>query len=466
MSQDRPNILLIMSDEHDPGVMGCYGDKLGATPHLDQLASNGIVFDNAYCNSPLCVPSRLSFTSGRYVSRVGAWNNHCRLPSDDSPSLAHALNAAGYQSFLCGKQHYDKRHSYGFQRLVPGIDNHTMTGQGGFRRAADDFTPDKESWHQRARDIRTGGLDDSYVLRQDIPVLHTARGFLQARSPQDAPFFLMAGFIAPHFPLIVPESLHRQFAGRVPMPNLPEDFVERLPRNYRHLRAGFGLTEADEATTRYGRELYWALVHWVDGLVGQLLASLEQSRVADNTVVIYTSDHGENKGDHGLWWKNSMHEQSARVPLLVSWPKRWAGGQRRASVCSLVDVVRTLLDLGKAGDDGVWDGDSLLPVLDDHGAPWKNTALSEYYGHNIASGYTLFRKDHWKYVYHTAPDDQHPPEYELYDLTADPGEWNNLANDPVQRARRDRLHQAMLETLGESPDAIEARCRASIAKGY
>jgi choline-sulfatase len=125
-----PNILVIMSDEHNPRVSGFHGNALAQTPHLDRLAERGVTFEHAYCNSPLCVPSRLSFTAGKYINRISAWNNNCRVPSDDHPSLPHLLNAAGYESFLCGKQHYDAAHHYGFVEIGGNMNSSNMTGRG------------------------------------------------------------------------------------------------------------------------------------------------------------------------------------------------------------------------------------------------------------------------------------------------------------------------------------------------
>src|SRR5512141_2924339 len=131
--QRRPNILLIMADEHNAGVLGCYGNNLIRTPNLDRLAGQGVVFDNAYCNSPLCVPSRLSFTAGKYASRVGAWNNDVELPSADYPSIARVMNAAGYESFLCGKMHYDRTRRYGFTEIAFIGNSDNKTGKGSRR---------------------------------------------------------------------------------------------------------------------------------------------------------------------------------------------------------------------------------------------------------------------------------------------------------------------------------------------
>ncbi len=460
---DRPNILVIMSDEHDKGVLGCYGDPVVRTPNLDRLATEGVTFDTAYTTSPLCVPARLSFTAGKYISRCGAWSNDCWLPSDDYPSLPRILNAAGYESLLGGKQHYDATRRYGFADLYPSKRNMCHKTGRGERREADDTRARFDSWQWRSSQFRVG--DDSFILANDREVTRRCGEFLRTRRREE-PFFLFAGYLAPHFPLIVPDAYYQRYRDRVPMPAVPEGFLNGLPRNYQHLRYGFGLTETEDAVVRRGRELYWGLTDWLDDQVGMLMDSLNESEVADNTVVIYTSDHGENKGDHGLWWKNTMYEHSAGVPLIVRWPQRWAGGQRRAQACSFVDLVQTIAAIAGTETPEDWDGESMLDWLDDPDAPWRDLAVSEYYAHNISSGFAMLRAGRYKYVYHTPADETHPAERELYDMEDDPGEFTNLAALPEHRTRLRTMHRALIEELGEDPDSTEARCRADYARGY
>lgn len=319
---------------------------------------------------------------------------------------------------------------------------------------------------ERFNEFHPGDENDSVVLRNDRTVTEKTIDFIRTRRPDDKPFFLFAGYLAPHYPLIVPERYWRNYRGKVPMPVIPEGHLDTLPLNYKHLRVGFGITDVPPEVVQRGRELYYGLTKWLDAEIGKVLSVLEQGPLADNTIVIYTSDHGENLGEHGLWWKNAMFEHSARVPLIVSWPARWQGGQRRTEACSLVDLVQTIAALGGADVPADWDGDSLLPWLDNAEHPWKDLAVSEYYGHYIASGYVMLRTDRYKYVYHTAPDASHPPERELYDLEADPGEFNNLASLPEHRERLETLHAALLEELGEDPEDTERRCRADYVKGY
>ena len=460
---DRPNILMIMSDEHDPAVMGCYGDSIVQTPHMDRLAEEGIVFDGAYTTSPLCAPARASFTAVQYVSRCGVWTNDCQLPSDDYPSLPHALNAVGYECWLGGKMHFAGGHRYGFRDVYPGANQGERSGLGG-RRAFNDLSESSRGWEGRAKAFKTS--DTSPILEKDRKVTAECSAFLQNRSADDKPFFLLAGYLAPHFPLTIPEEYYAPYKDRVPMPEIPEGFLETLPTNYKHLRAGFGVTKATPEQTKLGRELYWGFVNWLDDEIGKLLAALNDSEVADNTIVIYCTDHGENKGDHGLWWKNNMYEHASRTPLIVSFPKRWAGGQRRTGVCSLVDLAQTIAEIGGAERSDDWDGESLLNYLDDGNNDWRDVAVSEYYAHNIASGMVMIRQGPWKYVYHTRFDEVHGPERELYNLEEDAGEFNNLANDPAQADRIAQLHDLLARELRRDPEDAEAQSRADLAKGY
>lgn len=458
----QPNILVIMSDEHDPMVSGCYGDRVVQTPNLDGLAERGVVFENCYTTSPLCVPARLSFTAGKYVSNCHAWNNSCRLPSDDYPSLPHILNAAGYESFLGGKMHYDAEHRYGFRELYPS-NSGFMTGTGG-RRKADDQTVNAGAWNGRASQFVVA--DESSVMTHDKKVTDNCSKFLLERRTNDKPFFLLAGYLAPHFPLTVPAPYYAPYKDKVPMPEMPEGVLDRLPLNYKHLRWGFGTVLATPDQIKRGRELYYGLTQWVDNEIGTLLAALKKSGAAENTMIVYTADHGENRGERGMWWKNCLYETASHIPLVVSWPERWKGGQRRVGSCSLVDVVKTIADSGGANIPGDWNGDSMAAWTDNPATKWKDLAVSEYYAHNIASGYAMIRMGQYKYTYHTRMDAQHGPERELYDLKSDPKEFVNLAAKKEEAARVEAMHKALVKELGREPDEIEQICRADYAKGY
>jgi choline-sulfatase len=358
--------------------------------------------------------------------------------------------------------HYDRTCRYGFTEIGGNMNNSDMKG-GGYRRKADDLkvrTGNKES--ARFENFHAG--DSSPILNHDRAVTKGISEFLSHRKPSDKPFFLIAGYLAPHFPLIVPEQYWLHYKDKVPMPVVPPGYLDSLPLNYRHLRVGFNVTDVDPATVKKGRELYYGLTEWLDNEVGKTLAALESAGLADNTVVVYTTDHGENMGEHGLWWKNCMFDTAARIPLIVSWPKRWPGGQHRPGACSLVDVVQTIAELGGTHPPRDWNGDSLVPYLNDPKHTWKDMAVSEYYAHNIASGYAMIRKGKYKYVYHASADAQHPAQHELYDLAADPGELQNLAENPDEYPLVTAMHQALGKELGKSPEDTEKRFRQATSR--
>ena len=359
--------------------------------------------------------------------------------------------------------HYDATRRYGFTEIGGNMNHHHKTGRG-HRRAADDTTINWSSSKKRFRDFHPG--DVSSVLSHDRRVTAGVLDFFARRTRQEKPFFLVAGYLAPHFPLIVPKSYWETYRGRVAMPEIPAGFVASIPLNYKHLRWGFGLVDVPPTIVRRGRELYYGFTQWVDNEICKLLAAFEKSPFADDTILIYTTDHGENMGEHTLWWKNCMYEQAAHIPMIVSWPRRWKPGQRRREACSMVDLVQTIAELGGAKTPEDWNGSSMVSWLDDGAARWKDFAVSEYYAHNIASGFVMYRTGKWKYVYHNAPDARHPAERELYDLAADPMEFHNLARDPAHQARVDQFHAALLKELGEDPAETERRCRADYATGY
>ena len=468
--RDQPNILVIMTDQHNASVLGCAGNPIAITPNLDRLAAGGVIFDNHYCNSPLCAPSRLSFTSGKYISRINAWDNSSWLPSDDFPTLPRILNQAGYDTALIGKMHYDYTRRYGFKSLrsienYDYFDNKSKTGNEWNRKKADQLQSKLVISNRFGRRM-FGIRESSPVLEHDKRVTELTTQFLRRRQRGHNPFFLVAGYVAPHYPYVVPKQYWQNFEGRVPMPVIPQSHLESLPLNYKHLRINSQVDNLPDVITLRGRELYFGLTQWFDQEVGKVLDVLRASEVADNTLVIYTSDHGENMGEHGLWFKNCMFEHSARVPLIISWPQRWAVGQRRPNACSLVDVVQTIAALARAEVPEDWNGHSMLDWLDKSTAPWKDRAVSQYYAGNVASGYAMLRAGQYKYVYHAPPEENYPAEQELYDLTNDPGEFINLAVRSAWKDKVEGMHRSLVAEIGEEPDETELRNRKDLATGY
>jgi choline-sulfatase len=461
-SRKQPNILWIMSDEHNYRVTGCYGNKIIETPNIDSLAAKGITFETHYCNSPLCVPSRASLTAGKYISRLDVWGNTSELASADIASLPRVLNAAGYESFLCGKQHYDYTRRYGFTEWGGNFNNNYKTGEGS-RSDPNHLTQTELS--PRFNNFHPG--EHGASVEHDRRVTAGAVDFFNKRQDDGKPFFLFAGYLAPHFPLVVPAEYWQRYKGKVPLPAVPAGFLDSQSLNYKVQRADFEENGVPEEIVRRGRELYYGLTNWVDNEFGKVLDALRaKPEIAENTIIIYSSDHGENMGEHGMWWKNTMYEQAAHVPLVISYPTRWAGAQRRIGASSHLDLVKTIIEIGGGSAPADWNGSSMLRWIDDPKYAWKDFAVSEYYAHATASGYIMVRAGDWKYVYHTVIDEHHPDQHELYNIADDPQEFQNLASSPGQRDRVAALHKRMLAELGADPNATERRARMQIAKGY
>lgn len=464
----QPNIIVIMTDEHNAGVMGCAGDKIARTPNLDALAARGVIFGAHYCSSPICTPSRQSFTTGKYVSGHSVWSNTQGVP-EGTPSLPRIMNAAGYDSYLDGKMHYKGGMTHGFSIIeektgtikppkeVSDFNAENRKGKPRRRLPAGQFPDNGSTLGEEFEQVGTPDKMDTFI---DVPRRDNAIKFLRERPSDAKPFFLTIGFIAPHYPLVAPAEYLAHFQGKVPPPEIPDGYLDTLPLNYKHLRNDRKFERVPPETARLGLEAYYARVEWIDHQIGQVLDALKSSPFAENTIVIYTSDHGENMGEHGLWWKNCLYDCGARVPLIVSCPARWKGGQQRSGACGVLDLVQTIAALGGAKVPQDWKGSSMLPWLDDAAFAWKDQAVSEYYAGYTASGIAMIRQGDWKYVYHTRADETHGPERELYQLRDDPKELHNLSGDPTQQARIAAMHEALVKETGEDPEKTEARWRA------
>ena len=450
-----PNILLIMSDEHGPMFSSAYGHRIIRTPHLDALAERGVLFENAYCNSPLCVPSRASFVAGKHVHRIGAYDNGAPFPSD-TITWPYLLRAAGYHTVLDGKMHFVEPDSlHGFERQLTrdahmaGITGREWSGEHPMGGAA------------ARRRIETAGPGRSPHLDFDDEVEAAALDWLREPARKEGPWCLLAGFLAPHFPLNVPEAyFNRYYPDNLDMPVLPAGFPDGIHPAHERVRRTFNLYDYTQEQIRVARAAYYGLVNYMDDKIGRLVATLEETGQLENTIVIYTTDHGELAGDHGLWWKNSFYEQASRVPLVFSWPVGFHTGKRYAGACSLVDVARTLLDLTGAEDPGDWDGDTLLPLLSAGGSQargaeeaWKDEAICEYYGHATNRPHRMLRAGRWKYNYY------HREAPELFDLLEDPGEDRNLAGEPALAGIESALRRRVL--AGFDADAVERQVRRS-----
>ncbi len=446
-----PNFLIIMSDEHDPRVSSPYGHPFVETPSMQRLADGGAVFEAAYCNSPLCVPSRASFMTGKHLHRIGVWDNGVPLASDE-PTWAHRLNARGYETALAGKMHFvgpDQRHGFR-QRLVEDI-------HGRFHMGAPDWrTPPSGPRPPMRRRVEEAGPGDSSYQQYDDRVAEASLAFLADPARRERPWALCASFITPHFPLIVRQPyFDRYFPAHADLPAIPPGHLDRLHPQNRRLRQFFDCADFSDEQIARARAAYYGLVTFCDDQIGRLLDALDARGLAEETLVAYVADHGEMHGQHGMWWKCSFYEGSARIPFILRRPGRIAPGGRYGAATSLLDLVRTMLDL--AGDDAPdLDGRSLVPLLEGREPDGAGLALAEYEGHGTVTPARMVRRGRFKLNYYHGE----PPE--LFDLESDPDEFTDLAADPEHAAIREELTALALD--GWDPVAIDRRVRESQAR--
>lgn len=457
----RPNLLYIHSDQHNPFVTGCYSDPIVATPNLDQLAAQGAVFDAAYCCSPICVPSRMSMLTGRHPHQNEVWTNlHGLNPA--IPTFAHALGAAGYRSVLAGRMHVrgpDQLHGYA-ERLVgdhmPNYIGATGNDMGVLtrteipvRKTLETSGPGQVAYEIKDEDVTNAAVD--FLNRYGVE---------KRASEETAPFSLSVGFMLPHPPYVPRQADFERYHGRVPPPSKSVPFEEVEHPYLRLWRQHTGTEEVTEQEVENTRAAYWALVEVVDRLVGRILAALEANGLVDNTLIIYTSDHGDMLGEHGLWWKHVFYEESVRVPLILSWPGVISAGQRSDRVVSALDVNATILDaLGAPALPGS-PGRSLMGLVSDRpferavsADEWEDVAFSEYcedqYSPPGGAYQRMVRWNEWKLIYY------HGYELQLFNLRDDPGELTDLARDPAYAEIRRSLLERVLD--GWDAEAIQER---------
>lgn len=451
---ERPNILIILSDQHHARILGCAGDSVVRTPNLDRLAAEGVRFDQTYCAAPLCVPSRMTFMTSRSCSNIEVWNNNCILPSD-IPTFAHTLACAGYETVLCGRMHFEgpdqlhgfeKRIAGDFTRNIPGLSGVTLAGLPagtGQTRSA----------------VATAGAGRTSIQAYDEEVTAAACKFIASREPGDRPWCMVVGYYLPHSPFFCSQELFDEYYDRVPMPEVPQHELDnRHPAILKWLEIRGLLDPLSEQQVRNARAAYYGMVTQLDSNIGKVLDTLRTSPHADGTLRVYLSDHGEMAGEHGMWWKSNFYDGSARVPMIWSWPGRLPQGYVRSDLTSLLDVGPTLEAF--AGYDGPHrtDGHSLLPLLQDINAtdPGRPDAITAELVGARAPAAKMIRCGPWKLItYHGFPEPQ------LFNLESDPAEIYDRAADPAcAEIRRDLLERVC---QGWDPEAIEQRLESGKA---
>lgn len=462
---DQPNILFIVSDQMVAALTGAYGHPVVQTPHLNRLVEEGVRFDAAYTPFPLCAPGRACIMSGRHASEIGAWDNGALLAADQ-PTFAHYLADAGYDTVLSGKMHFigpDQLHGFR-KRLTTDI-------------YSSDFNWVKPEW---IRIKETGGADCEAVM--DARPAYNAKGYtgegvqvgtwhnalsydeethfraveyLRAQPANGSPFMLCASYHHPHEPFWPPQSYWDMYEGaEIEIPSFPVDLENHQSMMDRNLNAYHGTKRYDlrDQNGLYRlRRAYYGLVSYMDHKVGELLKALDDSGHADNTVVVFASDHGDMLCEREMVQKRCFYEWSCRVPLIMRFPDRWKAGTTSDMPVSLTDLLPTFAEL--AGTESLLphDGNSLLPLL--NSSEPDRTIYAQAH-EAVGMPCIMARRGRYKYNYIHGYDPQ------LFDIHADPGEWHNLVDDPHYTETASSLKKSILDRF--DPDHMAEANLASL----
>ncbi len=422
----RRNILIVMVDQLAPRFLPIHGHPVVVAPNLERLAARGVVFERAYCNSPLCSPSRTAFMTGALPSRTGGYDNAAEFRSD-IPTFAHYLRRLGYRTVLSGKMHFcgpDQLHGFE-ERLTTDI-----------YPADYGWTPDWEhpldrpSWYHSMSSVTDAGLcirTNQMDFDEEVAFAAERAIYDHVRGRDDRPLMMVASLSHPHDPFAITRAYwdlypHQAIDG--PAVGFGDVPLDPHSARIRHVCA-MDTVEITAEQVRRARHAYYGAIAFCDAQLGRLLDALDAAGL-DDTVVMFLGDHGEMLGERGLWYKMSFFEGAARVPLVVAAPGLFEPGRVAASV-SLVDVLPTLVELA-GGDLAVLaspvDGRSLVPHLTGRGG--HDEAVGEYLAEGAVAPLVMVRRGPLKFVHSPADPDQ------LYDLDADPEELSNLAEDAAQ----------------------------------
>ncbi|KAJ5087029.1 hypothetical protein NUU61_008336 [Penicillium alfredii] len=427
MATKKPNILYIMADQMAAPLLSLHNkDSRIKTPNLDRLAEGGVVFDSAYCNSPLCAPSRFVMVSGQLPSKIGAYDNAADLPAD-TPTYAHYLRREGYHTALAGKMHFcgpDQLHGYE-QRLTSDI----YPGDYGWSVNWDEPEIRADWYHNMSSVMEAGPVVRTNQLDFDEEVIYKSTQYLydHVRQRTEQPFCLTVSMTHPHDPYAMTKEFWDLYENvDIPLPKnpaIPHDQQDAHSQRVLKCIDLFGKEMPDERI-RAARRAYYAACTYVDTNVGKLLRVLENTGLADDTIIVFTGDHGDMLGERGLWYKMTWFENSARVPMIFHAPKHFAA-QRVPENVSTMDLLPTFAQLAGAPliPELPLDGVSLVPYLTGGEGPRTDTVYGEYMGEGTQAPVVMIRRGPWKFV-HSAID---PPM--LFNLAADPEEKTNLAAD-------------------------------------
>ncbi len=455
----KPNIILIQADQMASFVLPFYNSKGQAiAPNLAKLAAEGVLFTNAYCNSPLCAPSRTCMFTGTNSSRNEVWGNGSEF-SSDQPTMMHFLRHAGYRNVVSGKTHFigaDQLHGFD-KRLTTDIYPSDLSW-------SIDWKPNVE--HRLGTSVTK--LEVSGLCRTNNQILYDAEvqfraiEFLryEALEPKDSPFFLHVSYTQPHESYqSVPRFWDLYDDIDIALPKQGQDAEEDMHITTRWLGIHHGIDQfpPSDDTIRASRRAYYAMITQIDAYVGEMVDELKHLGLYEDTIILFISDHGDMMGERNMWFKRTFYDKSVKVPLIIHNPKRYSPKVEDAIV-SLADLCPTMADMGGGGavaeEYGNDHSDSFLMLIEGDMPEWKDRALMEYFGPGVEEPWVAIRKGEFKYVY---TRNQAPL---LFNVIEDPLETDNLIDQGRYAKLVEELHGILFTGLdldGATAKAVKSK---------
>lgn len=442
----KPNIVFILSDQHNASVMGHCGDPYIQTPNLDKLAQRGVNFQRCYCASPLCVPSRMSLLTGMLPQANSVYNNNQTLRSDLA-TFAHSANVAGYETLLCGRMHFYGHDQYhGFERRLVG-DNTPL--HHGYDIIKENFGSLWTSVLQKRDGLTNSGYGDSAVYQFDHDVTQGAISYLEGRT-DERPLLMTIGLFAPHPPFVGHKDRYEHYKAILPDAHCGEDFHKTMHPGLKQWLSQRGVYDTTPEEWRTMRAAYYAMVEALDANIGKIYDTIERTLGLDNTIVVYASDHGEGMGINGIPWKGTFYDASTRVPLIVSWPKHFQQNTQVTDLTSLLDLSATFVDITGGPSLPQGQGISLVDTL--HGNAPDTTQriihsqVGTYPGKADQPSAMVVQGNYKLISYHGFDHVQ------LFDVSNDPYEETDLSLLPAYAT----IKQTLLSALAEQWDGQKA----------
>lgn len=478
MINEKPNIILLMADQLMPSKIGAYGCDYAITPNIDKLIKEGVKFDTAYTSCPICAPARMSLLTGKYISRIDCFDNSAVLKADE-PCFTHYLSYEGYDTVLTGKMHMvgpDQLHGYEkrLQTNVYPANFHWLTHRKEGQSFKDlhpkpiaiDYLGENTGPRQWSMEIdydeETVFLAKKYLATKCTIPSGTAQKPLPNRD--DRPFFLTISLNHPHEPFHNKQKFWDMYEDiDIPIPEYPEELIQTYSSMDKELADFHGSQLIDLKNPRSLMKLhraYMASVTYFDSKVGEIMETMEDFGLMDNTIIIFTSDHGDMLGYRGMVQKRRFYDYSSRIPLSITFPKQYMvakSGLEKKDPVSICDIFPTILELAGAKKWLTVDGESLIPNIYGKNDP-ERPIFCEQHSEGVTMSNFMVRKGDYKFNYLGKGDCQ------LFNMKEDPEEWNNLADDPVYKSLKEELEALILSNF--DPEQIDINAEESIEKRW